>query len=408
MPEKRFGDIDYQELVEKHPKIASIMPESVLRGIEKADEKTRKMLDKQWKSNIKYNVEKNIPKWGWLNDGYSGIGRQKAIIAIGSGSSLKKNEEYLKMISLVDGTKDFPQQDFILMASNHEIKPCIKKGIIPHFTLLVDASEDLTSQMKVGKRGKHTTLVAALTAHPKVIEAWPGPVRFVCQKNEMVAGYAEKLLGEKIDRQRCVTEGGNILNFSFVVGIGLFNASVWMCVGNDLSYPIAKEKESRRNGYYADGDYTTNIKSKRDEASHEFLWAGYRMAESTIWTPRNCTNIEFEQVFTAPQLFIYKVWLEANSTTLWEQGAQFHIYNCTEGGILGTLLKEDVNVPEKYDEKFDASNWFMMDEISNGRWRTRTLYHACEEFHDAKERLLGTWKPPDAQSVTNMGLRNIH
>ena len=176
-----------------------------------------------------------------------------------------------------------------------------------------------------------------------------------------------------------------------------------------LSYPIADEKEDRRKGYYADGDYTTNIKSKRDEASHEFLWAGYRMAETTIWTPRNCFNVEFNQVFTAPQLFIYKVWLEANSTTLWDQGAQFHIYNCTEGGILGTLLKEDANTPEKYEEKFDADNWFLMDEITRGRWRTRTLFHACEEFHHAKERLLGTWKPQnDAQYAINTDLKNIH
>ena len=99
--------------------------------------------------------------------------------------------------------------------------------------------------------------------------------------------------------------------------------------------------------------------------------------------------------------------------TLWDAGAQFHVYNCTEGGICGVLLKEDVNVPEKYDEKFDADNWFLMDEITRGRWRTRTLYHACEEFHEAKERLLGTWKPkvnshPGALPVIGLDRQTIH
>ncbi len=94
---------------------------------------------------------------------------------------------------------------------------------------------------------------------------------------------------------------------------------------------------------------------------------------------------------------------------MWDLGAQFHIYNCTEGGIVGTVLKEEVNVPEKYDEKFDADNWRMMDEIApNGRWRTRTLHDACEEFHEAKERLLGRWTPPDAQSVIDSERRIIH
>jgi hypothetical protein len=226
----------------------------------------------------------------------------------------------------------------------------------------------------------------------------------------MVVECAEKALGDKIDRQRCVTEGGNILNFSFVVGIGLFNASVWMCVGNDLSYPMHDDDEKRREDYYADGDYTTNIRSKRDEASNKFMWAGFTLPESNIWTPKHYVNVQWTRLFTAPQLFVYKVWLEANSITLWEQGAQFHIYNCTEGGILGVLLKEDVNVPEKYDEKFDAENWFLMDEISKGRWRTRTLYHACEEFHDAKEKLLGrnVWDKSGARYVTAGVPKIIH
>jgi hypothetical protein len=185
-------------------------------------------------------------------------------------------------------------------------------------------------------------------------------------------------------------------------------------VGNDLSYPASTDLKDRRKGFYEDGDYSTNIKSRRDEASHQFEWGGFELPENTIWTPKNDINWKGQWLLTAPTLFYYKSWLETNSMILWESGNQFHVYNCTEGGILGVLLKEEINVVEKYDEKFDPENWFLMDEVTRGRWRTRTLWHACEEFHDAKEKLLGRdkWQgtivQPVAQYATNLGQKNTH
>jgi hypothetical protein len=401
-------DIDYQNLVEVYPKLKAVLPECVLKHMKDTDKKTRKHLSKLWGDNIKQNVKHHFPKYGLLNDGFADIGRRKAVIAIGAGSSLKKNVNLLKMVSLADGIRPVEEQDFILMASNHQIKPCIEKGIIPHFAMVADGSPNLKPQMDVGGDGKHTILIASITTHPDVIDAWPGPVKFIIQKNEQVRTAFNKEYGKEIDPNKCITEGGNILNLSFLLSVALFRSSVWMCVGNDLSFPYIEEIEERRKQYYADGDYSTNIASKRDEAKNELAWAGVKYPESSLITNVNYINLEL--VLTSPQMFVYKNWLETNSVLLWENGWRFKIYNCSEGGILGVNLKEDALDPEEYEAKFDPDNWFLMDSIMKGKWRTRKLSQAIEEFHKAKEILkrgticLDLPTQFDAQYATNLGL----
>ena len=382
----------YDDLVGKHPYIADVMPENVYEHMRNTDGKTRRYLFDLWEGNIHANVKHNIKKHGWLNDGYAEIGKHKAVVAIGSGPSLQNNMEYLRMLTLADGTRKFEDQDFIFMSSNHQIKPCLEAGIIPHFAMVADASPDLAEQMDVGKAGKAITLIAAVTVHPDVIDAWPGPVKFVAQRNAEVTKAMTAVMDDDLPpMDRRVTEGGNILNLSFVLGVGLFRASIWMCTGNDLSYPIQKTVEDRRQSYYADGDYTTNIRSRRDEAAHQLSWAGFSFPQSNIFSPRNYVDLSL--VYTSPQLFLYKVWLESNAMLLWNRGERFKIYNCSEGGILGVNPREGAQDMRQYKEKFKAENWCLMDETTGHRWRTRRLEQAAEEFHDAKERLL-QWQNP--------------
>lgn len=393
-------DIDYNNLIETNPAIKKVLPENVLEAMKETDKKTRKHLSKLWTENIKYNVKHHLKKYGWLNDGFADFGRQKAVIAIGGGPSFNKNKDFLKLLSLTDGTRPLEEQDFILMASNHQLKPCLEMGIIPHFAIVADASPHLKSQMDVGRDGQHTILIASIIVHPKVIEAWKGPVKFIAQQNEQVRTALNETLGKEFDKQRCVIEGGNILNLSFMLTIGLFRAPVWMCVGNDLSFPIAETIEERRKVYYADQDYSTNIKSSRDEASYQLAWAGFEFPETPFITPRDYVNLKL--VYTSPQMFIYKIWLETNAIIFWNLGMKFKIYNCSEGGILGVNLKEKVVDPDYYDEKFDPENWILMDEITGQKWRTRKLQIAAEEFHKAKE-ILNQWKViKNAQDFTGL------
>lgn len=405
-----MADIDYQKIVELNPNLRGVFSEQIYEHMKKVDKKTKSIFDDVWRENITYNVTKLLPKCGWINESCCDIGRKKAVIAIGAGPSLKKNEDVLKMLSMTDGTLPVEQQDFILMASNHQVKPCFEKGIYPHFAMVADPAESLKDQLDVGDAGKHTILLAAVTAHPSVVEAWPGPVVFFCPASDDIRKYVEAALEHEYPVNRCVTEGGNILNISFVISVGLFHSSVWMCVGNDLSFPIDENIDNKRTGFYADGDYTTNIKSRRDEAHYELTWAAFKYPETNIVLPKDYINLEL--VHTSPQLFVYKSWLETNAMLFWNEGSRFKIYNCSEGGILGVNLREEALKLKEYDKKFSKDNWFLLDEVSNGNWRTRKLIDAVEEFHHAKEILEGrkTWQESnyrhDAPSATNMVVPN--
>lgn len=399
-------ELNYQDLVETYPKVKAVLPENVMDAMKDIDKKTHDHLGDLWTKNLEWNVKKNLPKYGWLNDGFIEIGKQKAVIAIGAGPSLNRNVDYLKMISLVDGTRPFEEQDYILMASNHQLKPCLEKGIIPHFGMLVDASPDLVKQVDVDKElGKSVILIASIVTSPDVIDKWPGSIKFILQSDPFVKDKVDKILDKTIDKRRTFGAGGNILNLSFMIGFGLFRASVWMCVGNDLSFPVKDNIEDSRDSYYADKDYFTNIISKRDEARHKLSWGGFEFPENKL---EGMNYINLNLVHTSPQMFHYKTWLEMNSIMLWDKGAKFKIYNCSESGILGVLLKEDARDAENYDKKFDLSNWALMDDLIKGRWRTRTLQQATEEFHKAKEILQGELcpiiKPPglDVLHATNL------
>jgi len=382
-------DIDYDKLIEMHPRVAAVLPPNILEYMKGADKKTFDHLHDAWKYNVTTNAKKHIPKYGWLNDGFVDFGKNKAVIAVGSGPSLKKNQDQLKIISLVDGTKALEDQEYIVMASNHQIKPLLEAGIIPHFAMVADGSEDLVEQFDVGATGKHTILIAAVTAHPKVIEQWPGPVRFVSQQNSLVRGFL-KDAGIDFPKGNCVTEGGNILNMSFALSIGLFRSPVWMCVGNDLSFSAEGTIEERRDAYYADGDYSTNIKSRRDEARNHFAWGGISFANDQFVSTQDYVNLDV--VYTSPQLFIYKSWLESNALILWDSKFKFKIYNCSEGGILGVNIREGI---ESYGEKLNGRNWCLLDELTANKWRTRRFADAVEEFHRAREILNGEglWLP---------------
>ena len=403
-------DVDYEKLIESHPNIGTVLPPQVLDYMKGVDKKTRDHLATQWDHNIRENVKRHLPACGWLNDGFKDFGRNKAVLAIGSGPSLKNNQDYLEMLSLADGTRPLEDQDFIFMSSNHQIKPCLNAGIIPHFAMVADGSENLKDQMDVGNEGKHTVLIAAITAHPDVVSAWKGPVKFISQRNKMVQDTLADALGYRLQKEGGVTEGGNIMNLSFTLAIALFGASAWMCVGNDLSFTSDGSVEERRNAYYSDGEYETNIKSKRDEARNHIAWAGIEFQNNQFVSVRDYVNLKIR--YTSPQLFVYKTWLETNSIILWDAGFKFKIYNCSEGGILGVNPREGTD----YGGKFKASNWCLMDEVTHNKWRTRRLHHAAEEFHKAKEMLRrenclifpGRGAPSSLVDAAGSQIRTIH
>jgi hypothetical protein len=152
-----------------------------------------------------------------------------------------------------------------------------------------------------------------------------------------------------------------------------------MSVGNDLCFPIEHNPMKRRKLYYADGDYTSNLKNKRDEARNKMACMGFKIE----WNPIIQQDvINLHPFWTSWQLWVYKKWIEAQvcMTDAEEDCRPFHYYNCSESGILGVIGKS--NDKKDFDDK---RNWILMDQIVPKRWHTVRLKTAIGSFLKARD-----------------------
>ncbi|NIT58284.1 MAG: DUF115 domain-containing protein, partial [Aliifodinibius sp.] len=311
-----------------------------------------------------------------------GFGRNKAVIAIGAGPSLKNNIEYLKEVSLIDGTKPYENQDFIFIASNHQFKPCLKRGIIPHFVMLCDAADSLMDQMckDIPANGQATILLASLQVSPKIIKRWREQgrkVKFLMSAADKFKELFEKETKDTVADLR-VVQGGNIMNNMWTLSGGHLKSTVYMGVGNDMSFPRAENIKEQRKSFYEDEDYSTNIASKRDEARSQHDWMGFEFYENVISTS-GAPLIRLKPVRTTGQFLTYKAWIESMVGLNVMNKQVFRYYNCSEAGILGVKCKD-----ESVEGLENKENWFLLDEVYPKRWCTRKLEDAVTEFLAAK------------------------
>jgi hypothetical protein len=269
-------------------------------------------------------------------------------------------------------------------------KPLLKMGVIPDFVVITDASDVIFNQLCVDipDCGKHTVLLSTPQASPRVLKKWHKQgrtMRFYLTQNEDGWDAVRRYSGED-PRKYAVLQGGNVLNCAWALSMMTLQSTVFMALGNDLSFPIKDTLIEKRDAYYCDGDYSTNAPitgTGRDEAKTDKKWMGYTLHRPAIFLPgvRSKYSISIEPVHTTQTLWVYKTWVEANVMGGVHHGYPYHYYNCTEGGILGVICKDDS------DEGIDnPENWFMLDEVCP-RYHTRMFEDAVHEFLEAKERL---------------------
>jgi len=373
--------LDYKKLIEQDSTYSKIVSEKLWDFLHHGNETTHVILEKLWIKNIKENIKKYYKKCGFVGE-LKGLGQNKAVIAIGAGPSLKKNVDYLKDLSLIDGTKAYEDQDFILISSNHQFKPCLNRGIIPHFVMLCDAADSLLDQMckDVPLNGQATILLASLQVSPKIIKRWLDQgrkIKFFMSAADKYKELFEKETKEPIDDLKIV-QGGNVLNNIWTFAGAHLRSTVYMGVGNDMSFPKANTRKEQRENFYEDGDYSTNLASKRDEAKSQFDWMGFDFYENVIST-NGAPLIRLNPVRTTGQFLVYKTWIESMVSLNVINKQVFRYYNCSEAGILGVKCKdESVKGLENKD------NWFLLDELFPKRWCTRRLKDAVTEFMAAK------------------------
>jgi hypothetical protein len=369
-----------------------------------------------WTGNIKKN--KKFWRKHLKLRGLSGLGINKAVIGIGAGPSFKKNKDVLKHYTSLDGIKPWEERDFITIAANHQFKPLLEMGIIPDFVLLVDGSDVVMDQLNkdIPKEALNTQLITGVHASPKVISEWDRQGRgivFYTTPAPVIRKAVKKHIKRGCDDHQ-IELGGNVLNGSFMIGCGALKSTIFMGVGNDLSFEIDNDVEKQREGYYSDGDYSTNAEvtgTGRDEGKCSKRWAGYRMERKKIVLldepigSKRRYNFELDIVGTSHTLWVYKTWLETTMMGQTRSAVYFHYFNCTEGGILGVMARDDS------DEALpDPKNWYFLDEVCINKHTGRQMYmtamleDAIEIF--LKNKRSRTWHSQDAQYATALGAQH--
>lgn len=378
MPKKKNT---YDKLIKKNPHFEGVIARKSWDYIDWSDDKTGKFLRELWKENTRKNA-KLFKQHGSIKD-LKGLGENKAVIAVGAGQSFNKNKDVLKKVVDFDGVRDWVVRDFVIIASNHQYKPLLELGIIPDFVMLADGSDVVFDQLckDVPRNGQNTILLAGTHCSNKTIQEWS-------KQDRMVKFYVPNTKGidvvfkkhmKKSPVHHSIWQGGNVLNTAWNAASKFFGSTVFMVVGNDLSYPLQDDVQMQRDTYYADGDYSSNLATKRDEAHKGKRWLGYTLNKKHIYTGdyRKSYNVELDIVGTSPTLWVYKTWIE--SQILANEKSKIHYYNCSEGGILGVMCKDDSD-----EGLLEESNWFLLDEKSS-RWHTALLEDAVSEFLVAKE-----------------------
>lgn len=374
-------------------------------------------LGEEWSENVRKN------KQSWRKHhrlrSLLGLGKNKAVIGIGAGPSFHKNKDVLKHYITLDGVKSWEDREFITIAANHQFKPLLEMGIIPDFVLLVDASDVVMDQLTkdIPKEAQNTQLITGVHANPKVIKAWEKQGRgiiFYTTPAPIVQEAISKYLKRGLKKHE-IELGGNVLNGSFMIGAAVMQSTIFMGVGNDLSFEVKDNLDDQRKGYYADGDYSTNAEvtgTGRDEGKSMKRWAGFSLERKRIIQinepigSKKRYNFHLDEVGTSHTLWVYKVWLETTMMGQTKMPVYMHYFNCTEGGILGVMARK-----EDRESMQQPSNWYFLDEVCINRHTGRQMYMTAMledaiDIYLRTRRSQTTWHHPDAQYATGgAGLR---
>lgn len=374
----------YEDLVKHNPKIADILDPDVYDGMYRNNQRTVKILSKTWEKNSRINMKRYYKRYGLFVDNCKGLGLNKAVIGIGAGPSLKRNWDYLKKLNRWNWELPMEMQPFIFIVSNHQFKPCLEAGIIPHFVILVDAGDSASIYNQMCKDippiAKGITLICSTHINPELLRDWREQGRlfqFYIPAEDETKEFYDSLAGEEIPDDKKFPQGGNVMNVAWVASLIGLQSKIFVALGCDLSYEVSDSLTQRRDNYYADGDYSSNLASGRDEASGSKRWIGFDMTRNPF---TDKAQYKFVQLGTTASLYTYKEWFEVFIAVQDMSPESFHYYNCSEAGILGVIPKSYKKVDME-----NIDNWMLLDEILPKRYHTRLFKDTASDIITFKE-----------------------
>lgn len=378
--------LEYEEALEQMPGLEGTVLKSSWNYVGRSNESTKNHLLPLWLDNIRGNVKQRNWNRRRCVKKLRGLAFNKAVIGVGAGQSFNKNKHVLKQIVDIDGVKDWNDRNFVIIASNHQYKPLLDMGIIPDFVLIIDGGKIGKQQLTVDVPpiGKNTILLAGLQCDPETIGRWLKQGRevlfWITYSKELRTEF-QNLTGRSANHYM-VLQGGNVLNLMVGIASNMMGSNVFMALGNDLSYEVKDDLDVQRQSYYADGDYTSNAPktgSGRDEAAANKKWLGFTLRKKPTNNGKIDYDVDLHVVGTSPTLWVYKTWIESQMIKGAQLNSPLHYYNCSEGGVLGVMAKEEGDENLRKDD-----NWFMLDEVCP-KWHTMTLEDAAMSFLKAKE-----------------------
>ena len=383
----------YEDLISESDKVGQIISPAMAEAVFASSEGTVKNLIPVWQANSRTNLPL-FEKHGSLRSAFQGVCADKAIIAVGAGPSFNRNKDILKEIYKINLQYPLAEQPFFIIASNKQFKPLLDMGIFPHATILIDAGDALYPQLcdDIPSWARQSILITGLHTSPKILKQWDqhgGLISFFMIGDDDEKKWFETATGKDADSV-WISQGGNVMNTLWILANRVFNTQVFIMVGNDLCFKYSTDKQERADSFYADGDYRLNILNKRDEAKDCFGWMGFELKESVICPGR--LMMDFDIRGMSRQLWLYKTWLEVQSTLLADKH-KFHIFNASEAGVAGMIARS-------YDHEALSrkDNWHLIDEV-NTKWTTTNLLSACQMYLQARNAV----RPPRFTGARSVG-----
>jgi len=278
-----------------------------------------------WIENARIN-RKIVRNRGWiaeLQDNHSG----KTAVMLGASPAIKNQIATLRILQ--------DDSDFVLIGITSGLKFMLDNGIKPKYVMIADADPDIERFWKGldMNQTKDMTLLANICTHPKLLNMWQGPIKFIAIYT------AVKKLDRKLAKWYSPVNGvGNFFpalcsqyNTGAALAYMVFGCKIIIFVGNELSF--ADEQTT----YYADRE---DVKDSWERGPH--------------------MNIRGERAYTNAMLMSLKFALE---DFLGKISGDGWFFNCTEAGIFG-VSKRFGNLP-----------WITQLTLTAGIMQAKSIMH---------------------------------
>ena len=250
------------------------------------------------------NLEENAKKFDDFKNGVMvefGKMANRPCICCGSGPSLKKNAKELKA-----------RENIGLVACLHSFAFLEDLECPADYYVTLDSQEICIAELSQGgtkdeayywNLTKDRTLVASFVTSPKLIEKWQGKIFWF---NTVIPGEKYMALSDKIGANTYFNTGGNALGACYYMARAILGAMPIAFIGADFSFSQKKKFHPFDSPY--DKMYSGLIGATDCFGNYVRTWQSY---------------------FNFAQWFMYiAIGGKGGNPTI--------VYNCTEGGILGS------------------------------------------------------------------------